>query len=68
MKTIRYRGFEIESKGKIKFVRLSKGRMIADSNILSLKKKIDDILYFNHTTVATPKESGLFWKEQNKRK
>ncbi len=59
-----YRGFKIEINGGIKFVRLNKGRILSDKNLIKLKLMIDDLVDFNSIDQEVPKKTSKFWKNQ----
>ncbi len=60
-----YRGFKIEVKGDMKFVRLNKGRILSDKNLIKLKLMIDDLVDFNSIDQEVPKKTSNFWKNQS---
>ncbi|WP_229624301.1 hypothetical protein [Vibrio parahaemolyticus] len=66
-----YRGFEIKKVGVKKYVNLSKGRIISDVCVISLRRKIDEVLYFEYIKKLPNEErrcsnSSNFWKDQVK--
>lgn len=68
-----YRGFEIKKIGAKKYVKLNKGRTISDVCVISLRRKIDEILNFKYIKNLSDEErycgnSSKFWKGQLKGK
>lgn len=63
-----YRGFKIQVRGNVKYVRLSKGRDISDTCSIRIKKNIDDILDLNTGANPSKKPKSQFWEKQIKSK